>query len=254
MNPNDYTKTNAQTIDTWIDQGWEWGIPIDHESFVDATNGKWDIVLTPTKPMPHQWINDIHGKTILGLAAGGGQQMPIIAALGGQCTLMDYSKKQCESDAMVAKREGYDITIVNGDMTKRFPFDDNRFDLIIHPVANCYVEDIDHVFRECYRVLKPGGVFIGGYDIGINYVFNEQEDALVDTLPYNPLKNPKQMETAMKSDDGIQFSHTFAQQISGQLKAGFILTDIYEDTNGCGPLHEHGVPTFIATRCVKPLK
>lgn len=253
MNQHDYTKTNASTIDAWIDQGWEWGIPIDHQTYIDAKEGKWDIVLTPTKPMPHDWIKDIHGKTILGLAAGGGQQMPIMAALGGICTLMDYSKKQCESDAMVASREGYDITIINGDMTKPFPFDDAFFDFIIHPVSNCYVEDIDFVFEQCYRVLKPGGVLIGGYDIGINYVFDQTESKLGDTLPYNPLKNPKQMQEAMKNDDGIQFSHTFAQQIGGQLKAGFILTDIYEDTNGAGPLHEHGVPTFIATRVVKPL-
>ena len=30
-----------------------------------------------------------------------------------------------------------------------------------------------------------------------------------------------------------------------------MLTDIYEDTNGAGALHEHGVPCFYATRCVK---
>ena len=251
MNKMDYTKTNATTIDSWIQQGWQWGIAIDHDTYVDATNGKWDILLTPTKPMPQEWIGDIHGLTILGLAAGGGQQMPILSALGGHCTLMDYSKKQCESDAMVAKREGYDITIIQGDMTKRFPFDDASFDLIIHPVSNCYVEDIDFVFRECFRVLKPGGIFIGGYDYGIKYIFNDEETELIDTLPYNPLKNPKQMESAIKNDDGIQFSHTIAQQIGGQLKAGFILDDIYDDTNGEGPLHEHGLPTFIATRCIK---
>lgn len=253
MKTNDYTNFNATTIDGWIDQGWQWGIPIDHQTYMDAINGKWDILLTPTKPMPHQWIKDIHGLTILGLAAGGGQQMPILSALGGQCTLMDYSKKQCDSDAMVASREGYRINIIQGDMTKPFPFNDGSFDLVIHPVSNCYVEDIDFVFREVYRVLKPGGVFIGGYDMGINYVFDDAETALVETLPYNPLKNPYQYQRAMESDDGIQFSHTVAQQIGGQLKAGFQLTDIYDDTNGTGPLHEHGLPTFIATRMVKPL-
>ena len=30
-----------------------------------------------------------------------------------------------------------------------------------------------------------------------------------------------------------------------------MLTDIYEDTSGEGFLHEHGVPCFVATRCVK---
>ena len=38
--------------------------------------------------------------------------------------------------------------------------------------------------------------------------------------------------------------HTLEEQIRGQLKAGFRLLDLYEDTNGSGFLHEMGVPTF----------
>jgi hypothetical protein len=53
-------------------------------------------------------------------------------------------------------------------------------------------------------------------------------------------------------DLGIQFSHSIEEQIGGQLRAGFILKDIYEDTNGHGFLHEHGVPTFWASLSQKP--
>lgn len=49
----------------------------------------------------------------------------------------------------------------------------------------------------------------------------------------------------------MQFSHTLEEQIGGQLKAGFTLTDLYEDTNGAGYLHEMNIPSFIATRAVK---
>ena len=55
----------------------------------------------------------------------------------------------------------------------------------------------------------------------------------------------------MENDLGIQFSHTLDEQIGGQLKAGFMLTDLYEDTNGSGRLHEYHVPTYIATRAMK---
>ena len=40
-------------------------------------------------------------------------------------------------------------------------------------------------------------------------------------------------------------------QIGGQLKAGFIITDLYEDTNGSGKLHEYNIPTFVAIRTIK---
>ena len=54
------------------------------------------------------------------------------------------------------------------------------------------------------------------------------------------------------SDSGVQFSHTLEEQLGGQLEAGFCLTHLYEDTNGEGRLKEFGVPSFVATRAVKP--
>ena len=247
----DYQQINAETISKWCREGWEWGKPIDHETYVKATRGEWGVYLTPTKIVPRAWFGELSGKKVLGLASGGGQQMPVFAALGAQCTVLDYSQAQCDSEQMVAKREGYAIEIIRADMTKRLPFDDETFDLIFHPVSNCYVEEVEGIFRECYRVLKRGGIFLGGYDIGINYVFDDEEKELKYALPFNPLKNPKLYEDSIKNNWGIQFSHTLAEQIGGQLKAGFSLTDLYEDTNGSGRLHELNVPSFVATRCVK---
>ena len=247
----DYQQINAQTISQWCREGWEWGKPIEHEAYVKATQGDWGVYLTPTRIVPHTWFGDLSGKKVLGLASGGGQQMPVFAALGAQCTVLDYSQAQCDSEQMVAKREGYAIEILQEDMTKRLPFEDDTFDLIFHPVSNCYVEEVEGIFRECYRVLKRGGIFLGGYDIGINYVFDDEEKELKYALPFNPLKNPKLYEDSIKNNWGIQFSHTIGEQIGGQLKAGFILTDLYEDTNGSGRLHELNVPSFVATRCVK---
>lgn len=193
----------------------------------------------------------MQGKQLLGLASGGGQQLPIFSALGAQCTLLDYSSRQCESDRMVARREGYSIHIIQGDMTQPLPFADESFDLIFHPVSNCYVEKVEPIFLECYRVLKKGGILLCGLDTGINYLFDEEDRCLTYPLPFNPLQDPQLYEVSMKNDWGIQFSHTLEEQLGGQLKAGFLLTDLYEDTNGEGRLHEFGVPSFIATRAVK---
>ena len=71
-------------------------------------------------------------------------------------------------------------------MTKPFPFEDETFDLIFHPVSNCYVEKVEPVFAECYRVLKKGGAFLGGYDLGYNYLFDDAQERLAHPLPYNP--------------------------------------------------------------------
>lgn len=246
-----YQEINADVIDGWCREGWEWGQPISHQVYQDALHGRWEVYLTPTKPVPHAWFGELAGKRVLGLASGGGQQIPIFSALGARCTVLDYSPRQCESERLVAEREGYQVTVVQADMTRPLPFDDETFDLIFHPVSNCYVEDVRPIFRECCRVLKKGGLFLGGYDIGINYAFDDDEERIAYSLPFNPLKDEALYEASLRNDWGIQFSHTLEEQLGGQLQAGFRLTDLYEDTNGQGNLHRHNIPSFIATRCVK---
>ena len=144
----DYQDINAATIDRWVAEGWEWGKPISHQVFEAAKQGSWDVRLTPTKPVPHEWFGDLRGKKVLGLASGGGQQMPVFTALGAECTVLDYTPSQLESERMVARREGYDIRIVRGDMAKPLPFADGEFDLIFHPVSNCYVREVKPIWRD----------------------------------------------------------------------------------------------------------
>ncbi|EFR30454.1 class I SAM-dependent methyltransferase [Eremococcus coleocola] len=246
-----YQDINKETIDKWVEEGWEWAKSISHEEYNDAKNGNWNVLLTPTVPVPHEWIGNIKDKKILGLASGGGQQMPIFNALGAKCSVLDYSSKQIESEYKVAKREGYTIEAIEGDMTKKLPFDDETFDIVFHPVSNCYVEDVQHIFNEVYRVLKKGGIFLAGLNNEINYIVDQNEKEIVWKMPFNPLKDEKAKEFMVKENAGMQFSHNMTEQIGGQLKAGFTLVDIYEDTNGFGRLHELNIKTYIATKSIK---
>lgn len=248
----DYQDINAKTIDRWVSEGWEWGVPISHETYIRALGGEWDVLLTPTKPVPHSWFGGLKDKKLLGLASGGGQQMPVFAALGAECTVLDYSDRQLQSEQTVSVREGYPIRIVKADMTKPLPFLDGEFDIIFHPVSNCYVKDVRPIFKECFRILRSGGILLAGLDNGVNFFVGDDESHIVNTLPFNPLKNPEQLEFLKSGDYGIQFSHTAEEQIGGQLESGFILTGIYDDTNGSGYLHEHNIPCFFATRAIKP--
>lgn len=248
-----YQDINSKTIDRWCDEGWEWGQPISHETYMDAVNGKWDVLLTPTKPVPHDWFLPFKGCKILGLASGGGQQMPIFAALGAEVTVLDYSERQLEKEVMMSKKEGYDIRIVRADMTEKLPFEDGEFDLIFSPVSFVYVEAIEPIFKECYRILRPNGVLLCGLDNGVNFISNN-EDVIENLFPFNPLKNKEQYKMLQDDDCGIQFSHNMEENIGGQLKAGFTLVDIYDDYNGEGRLNDLKIPTFFATKAIKLVK
>ncbi|MDE7298302.1 MAG: class I SAM-dependent methyltransferase, partial [Lachnospiraceae bacterium] len=74
--------------------------------------------------------------------------------------VVDISEHQLANEKYVAQREGYDIQIVRADMSKPLPFADASFDMIFHPISNCYIEDILPPWKECARVIRPGGVLM----------------------------------------------------------------------------------------------
>ena len=61
-----YQEINAETIDRWIEEGWEWGQPISHETYLNAKNGNWDVLLTPVNPVPHEWFGNLKDKKNIG--------------------------------------------------------------------------------------------------------------------------------------------------------------------------------------------
>ena len=72
-------------------------------------------------------------------------------------------------------------------------------------------------------------------------------------IPYSDLENLTDEERARLAGEGtpLEFGHTLAHQIGGQLAAGFALTGLYEDIDPYTILGEH-IPSYIATKALKP--
>ncbi len=246
-----YADINAEAIGRWIDEGWEWGTPISHETYLRACSGDWEVKLTPVKAVPRAWFGNLCGARVLGLASGGGQQIPIFKAAGAEVTVLDYTPAQLASERMVAEREGYEIEAVRADMAKPLPFPDASFDVVFNPVSLCYVREVEPIWREVARVLVPGGMLLTGLSTIINYLVDNDENAICWSMPFDPLANPDQAAYLASDDAGIQFSHTLDEMLGGLLRAGFAIDDLYEDTNGEGRLHEMNIPAYLAVRAVK---
>ena len=88
---------------------------------------------------------------------------------------------------------------------------------------------------------------MAGLDNGINFIADEDGCRIENALPIDPLADEALYRRGIETGSGCQFSHTAEEQIAGQLKAGFVLLDLYEDTNGSGRLHDMNIPTFWAT-------
>jgi SAM-dependent methyltransferase len=256
----DIRKFNRKAWDQQVEGKNPWTIPVSSQQVAEARNGKWEIFLTPTHPVPKEWFPPLNGTPVLCLASGGGQQGPILAAAGAKVTVLDNSPRQLEQDRNVANRDGLHIQTVEGDMRDLSVFPDEFFDLIVHPVSNTFVPDIRPVWREAYRVLRPGSSLLSGFDNPVLHLFDEvayDRGRLVvaNVLPYSDAESLSAEELEKRREDGIplEFGHTLDDQIGGQIEAGFVITGFYEDR--C-PQEENDLlgkymATFMATRSYK---
>ena len=235
-----------------------WTIPVSPEVVAAARRGDWSLVLTPTKPVPADWYPPIVGCDVLCLASGGGQQGPILAAAGARVTVYDLTPAQLDRDRLVAERDGLELRTIAGDMRDLSSLADDSFDLIFHPVSNVFIPNILPVWKEAFRVLRPGGILLSGFMNPVLYIFNldlmdEGKLEVHYSIPYSDLESLPEDKKQKLLDSGfpVEFGHTLEDQIGGQLNAGFLMTGFYEDADPETPLSKI-IPVFIATRSIKP--
>lgn len=254
----DYKKINRDSWDSKVESQDQWTVPVSKEEMELAKKGEWGIVLTPYKKIPRDWFpKEMKGTKILCLASGGGQQGPILSAAGADVTVFDYSPKQLEQDNFVAKRDHLDLKTVQGDMIDLSVFADESFHLIVHPWSNCAVDDINPVWRECYRVLKHGGALLSGFGNPLEYIFDleKYENNILEvrhSIPYSDLtsiSDEEREKLIYSRNEVILFGHSLEDQIGGQLRAGFVITGFYEDKSGCAL--DPYINTGMATKAVK---
>jgi SAM-dependent methyltransferase len=255
---DDVAGYNRRAWDGMVERSNRWTVPVDHDTIVAARGGRWEIVLTPTRPVPRGWYPPLAGAPVLCLAGAGGQQAPILAAAGAHVTVLDNSPRQLEQDQVVARREGLDIKGVLGDMRDLSVLADRSFELVFHPCSNSFVPDIRPVWREAFRVLRPGGVLLAGFTNPVEYLFDsagyERGELVVKhRLPYSDVTDASPEERARMEAAGepMSFGHTLEDQLGGQLDAGFVITAMFEDRWEESALGRY-MATFMATRAVRP--
>ncbi len=237
-----------------------WVQPVDADTIARARSGDWQVILTPTIPVPRAWFGEVAGHDVLCLASGGGQQAPVLAAAGGRVVSFDNSDAQLDKDRFVAEREGLEIRCVQGDMADLSTFDGNSFDLVFHPVSNVFAPEVRPVWRECYRVLRPAGRLLSGFMNPPFFLFDhEAMDAGEPpvarfALPFSDLQHlpEEQLASRLERLEAMEFSHSLDDQIGGQIDAGFRIQGFYEDrwNNEATPLN-HLMPTSMATLAIK---
>ncbi len=252
---------NRAAWDKQVDGDNEWTRPVGPDVIARARGGDWSVVLIGYEPVARDWFPaELRGVDVLCLASGGGQQGPVLAAAGANVTVFDNSPRQLEQDRAIADRDGLAVGTELGDMRDLSVFADASFDLIFHPVSNLFCPDLAPVWRECYRVLRPGGAPLAGFLNPDIFLFDmEAQDkrgelVVRHALPYSDLTHISEEERVRVAgaDAPLEYSHTLTEQIGGQLAAGFVLTHFTEAPHHAGVTAKY-LSGYFATRAIKPL-
>ncbi len=234
-----------------------WTKPFDSEVIVRARRGEFSIVLTENIPVPPRWFPPLHNADVLCLASGGGQQGPVLAAVGANVTVFDNSPAQLRQDQLVAEREALTIRTVEGDAADLSVFPDESFDLVFNPCSTVFMQDVRAVWRECARVLRHNGILMTGSMNPVHYIFDlfKADEGILEvahSIPYADITSLPEEDLNEYIGKGlpVEFGHSLTDLLGGQLDAGFVITDMYEDYMMDSPLHNYH-PSYIATRAVK---
>lgn len=111
------------------------------------------------RPAVRALVPDIQGAHVLDAGCGPGTNIPWLVERGAQKVVgIDASPKMIT----IAGREAPpNVSLFVADMSQPLDFlADDSFDLLFSSLVVHYIEDIDHLFAEFARLLRPGGSFV----------------------------------------------------------------------------------------------
>lgn len=216
-----------RNIDRLARAGVSWSQPASDEAICRAREGAWELSISGGRPLPREWFPaDLGGFRVLCLAGAGGLQGPLLAAAGAEVTVLDLSCEMLGRDRDKAKRHGLPMRLMQGNMGDLSAFSDGAFDMVLNPPSLFYVPDVRPVFRECFRVLRPGGTLVLCAPNPTNYLCDWVEDGgyfrACNRLPYSASARPDM-------GDWVEYGHTLQSLLGGQTDCGFAIVGFFED-------------------------
>ena len=136
-------------------------LDLDADAYRDIATGRsdrWPCIEIEESP-EGILLKNATGQDVLCLASGGGRQSVELSLLGARVTVLDLCAGQLDADRQAASHYGYDVVTVQGDMRDLSAFADESFHHVLQGVSLTFVPDVREVYREVWRVLRPGGLY-----------------------------------------------------------------------------------------------
>lgn len=217
---------NQKLWDFEVEKGCGYTIPwldLDPALLRAYVRGEVDVLPEPlTCLYPAEVFANVQGKRVLCLAAGGGQQSAVFGVLGADVTVVDLTAGQLAGDRKAADHYSYEVTTIHTDMRDLSVLADGTFDLVYQANSVAYVPDLDTVYGEVGRILKPGGRYRVCVSQPAVHAVAWNGEAYGITQPYAQRVFPR------ANGLGVEFRHTMDELFNGLLDAGMSIARVHE--------------------------
>ncbi|MDD2437884.1 MAG: class I SAM-dependent methyltransferase [Massilibacteroides sp.] len=143
-------------------------------------------------------LTQVHGREMLELGCGTGHWTAFFNENGFRVIAVDESAAMLEQ---AQRKEISNVHWIKADAS-RLPFPDQRFDVIAAITLFEFVDDIDILFKEISRVLKPEGILITGWLNALSEVGKQKEHSSI--FRHATLYTPEEIKKRLSLLDTAQ--------------------------------------------------
>lgn len=105
-------------------------------------------------------LGTLEGKRVVELGCGGAQCSIAFAKAGAKAIAVDRSAQQLAFARQLCEEEGVKVELHQGDLAELAFLRADTVDVVFSAYALGYVADVNRVFRQVHRILRPGGPFV----------------------------------------------------------------------------------------------
>jgi SAM-dependent methyltransferase len=171
-------------------------------------------------------FGDVKGKRVLDLGCGGGANAVVLARQGAHVIAIDRSASQLAVGRRLADAAEVRVEWHQSDAADLAFLRADSIDAAISTNVLAEVEDIDRVFRQVHRVLRPGSSFVFSYEHPLATTVG-REDALPGALPLGRLEvrrsyfEPGPMKVVREGEDMSLFPRPISDVFAALHRAGY---------------------------------
>ena len=153
-------RTNA-IKENWNNMAERWN-DLRNDTIIDGiVKDPCSIFRPQLQAMFKQFVGDFTGKQVLVPASGDNREVFAFHLLGAKVTSSDLSEKQLEYSANVAKKHNWDIKFVWDNLMELSNIQSGEYDFVyISNGVMFWIDDLNSMYKNINRVLKPGGNYM----------------------------------------------------------------------------------------------